>query len=112
MSAFDVPGALRRIRRLADASQREFAKQIGISKSTLAAVESGDRGLDARVFALAAETVGLRLALVDENGVPVDGMAAGSVRDRSGRQFPAHLDTRYGDDGWWHGPERYSRPVP
>ena len=34
------------------------------------------------------------------------------VRDRLGRRFPAHLDTRYSDEGWWHGPERYSRPVP
>ena len=112
MSGFDLGGALRRMRRMADASQRDFAEKIGISKTTLAAAESGDRGLDARVLAVAAETVGLRLALVDESGVPVEGMAADSVRDRSGRRFPAHLDTRHGDDGWWHGPERYSRPVP
>jgi HTH-type transcriptional regulator/antitoxin HipB len=68
--------------------------------------------LDTRVLAFAAETVGLRLALVDENGVSIDGMAADGVRDRSGRRFPAHLDTRYSDEGWWHGPERYSRAVP
>ena len=39
-------------------------------------------------------------------------MADGAVRDMSGRRFPAHLDTRYSDDGWWHGPERYSRAQP
>ena len=39
-------------------------------------------------------------------------MADGAVRDMSGRRFPAHLDTRYGDEAWWHGPERYSRVQP
>ena len=112
MSGFDLPAALRRIRRVADASQRELAEWIGISKSTLAGAESGNRGLDARVLAHAAEVAGLQLALLDENGDPVEGMTEGGVRDRFGRRFPAHLDTRYGDEGWWHGPERYSRPVP
>jgi HTH-type transcriptional regulator/antitoxin HipB len=112
MSGFDVPAALRRIRRLADASQRELAERIGISKSSLAGAESGSRGLDIRVFACAAEVAGLRLALVDDAGAPVEGMAEDAVRDRFGRRFPAHLDTRYSDEGWWHGPERYSRPVP
>jgi transcriptional regulator with XRE-family HTH domain len=112
VSGFDAGAALRRIRRLADVSQRELAERIGISKSTLAAVESGSRGLDARVLACAAEVAGLSLALLDENGDPVEGMAADGVRDRIGRRFPAHLDTRYSDEGWWHGPERYSRPAP
>ena len=112
MPDFDVAAALRRIRRLSDTSQRELAERIGIGKSTIAAVESGSRGLDVRVLACAAEVAGLSLALLDENGQPVEGMAADGVRDRSGRRFPAHLDTRYGDEGWWHGPERYSRPVP
>jgi HTH-type transcriptional regulator/antitoxin HipB len=112
MSGFDVAAALRRIRRLADASQRELAERIGISKSTVAAVESGSRGLDVRVLACAAELAGLSLALVDANGEPVEGMAPNGVRDRLGRRFPAHLDTRYSDEGWWHGPERYSRSTP
>ncbi|MDQ1661477.1 MAG: hypothetical protein QOJ68_1457 [Blastococcus sp.] len=112
VSGFDVAAALRRIRRLADASQRELAEWIGISKSALAAAESGSRGLDVRVLACAAEVAGLSLALLDRNGDRVEGMTPDGVRDRFGRRFPAHLDTRYGDEGWWHGPERYSRPVP
>ena len=39
-------------------------------------------------------------------------MSGDAVRDMGGRRFPAHLDTRYGDEGWWHGPERYSRQQP
>ncbi|MBM7807087.1 hypothetical protein JOD57_002924 [Geodermatophilus bullaregiensis] len=47
---------------------------------------------------------------MDGEGVEVAPMDAGAVRDEGGRCFPAHLDTRHGDDGWWHGPHRYDRP--
>ena len=39
-------------------------------------------------------------------------MADGAVRDMGYRRFPAHLDTRHSDEGWWHGSERYSRTEP
>jgi transcriptional regulator with XRE-family HTH domain len=109
---FDLCGALRRIRRIADLSQRDLAGAASISPSTLAHAEAGTRDLPVQSLARACAVVGLRIALLDENGDPVEGMADDSVRDRFGRRFPAHLDTRYSDEGWWHGPERYSRPVP
>jgi transcriptional regulator with XRE-family HTH domain len=109
---FDLCGALRRIRRIADLSQRDLAAAAGISPSTLAHAEAGTRDLPVQSLVRAGALVGLRLALLDENGEPVEGMAGDGVRDRFGRRFPAHLDTRYSDEGWWHGPERYSRPVP
>ena len=112
MSTFDLAGVLRRLRRRADASQREFAQLAGLSKTALAAAESGTRGLDARALARAAEAAGCRLAVMDADGSPVAGMAADAVRDMGGRRFPAHLDTRFSDEGWWHGPERYSRRQP
>ncbi|MCU1668010.1 MAG: transcriptional regulator, family [Blastococcus sp.] len=112
MSAFDLPAALRRIRRVADASQRELAARAGTSKSTIAAAESGVRGLDVCVLARAAEAAGLRLALLDAKGHEAVGMNGDAVRDMSGRRFPAHLDTRYSDERWWHGRERYSRRQP
>ena len=93
-------------------SQRQLAEHLGRSKSTIAAIEAGERGLDARTLGLAAELAGLRLALVDADGRQVTGMADDAVRDQAGRRFPAHLDTRYGDDDWWHGRERYSREQP
>ena len=110
--AFDLCGVLRRIRRAADLSQRELAGALGISIAAVAHAEAGTRDLPATVLARAAELAGLRLALLDEAGEQVAGMADGAVRDRAGRRFPAHLDTRYGDEDWWHGDERYSRDQP
>jgi HTH-type transcriptional regulator/antitoxin HipB len=112
MSAFDLPGVVRRIRRTADLSQRELALLLGLTKSSIGRVESGSAGLDARELARAATIAGLRLALVDDSGVEVAHMSAETVRDRGDRRFPAHLDTRYSDEGWWHGPHRFDRPQP
>jgi transcriptional regulator with XRE-family HTH domain len=112
VTSFDLPGLLRRIRRTADASQRELADRLAVSKSAIAAAESGAGGLDARDLARAAEVAQLRLTVVDVDGREVTGMAGGAVRDQGGRRFPAHLDTRYGDEDWWHGDERYSREQP
>jgi transcriptional regulator with XRE-family HTH domain len=109
---FDIGGALRRIRRRADLSQREMAEVSGISQSSLSKAEAGRRGLTVDLLVRCAALAGLRLALIDENGTEVPTMAADGVRDRAARRFPAHLDTRYGDEDWWHGPERYSREQP
>ncbi len=109
---FPLPGLLRRIRRMADCSQRELAARIGVSKAIVAAAENGTRGLPVAVLAQVASTVGGRLAVLDAAGRELTPMDDGAVRDRSGRRFPAHLDTRYGDADWWHGTERYSREQP
>jgi transcriptional regulator with XRE-family HTH domain len=103
---------LRRIRRRADLSQRELADLLSVAPSTVARAELGQRDLQVTVLVTAAELAGLRLALLDSDGHEVPGMDPGAVRDLSGRRFPAHLDTRYGDEGWWHGAERYSRERP
>jgi HTH-type transcriptional regulator/antitoxin HipB len=108
----DLVGLLRRIRRTADLSQRELALRIGVSKSAVAAAESGRSGLDVRAVARAAEVAGLRLALVDPAGRELPGMDPRSVRDTGGRRFPAHLDTRHSDQDWWHDAHRYSRKRP
>ena len=110
MTEFDLSGSLRRMRRLADLSQREMARRLDVSKSSVAAAESGVGGLDARVLARAAAVAGLRLALVDGAGTEVHPMAAGTVRDLSGRRFPAHLDTRRSDEGRWLYEPRRDRP--
>ena len=109
---FDLGGALRRVRRVADMSQRELSAAAGIARSTLAAAEAGTRDLGADALARAATLAGLRLALLDAEGVEVRPMGEDTVRDMGDRRFPAHLDTRYSDEAWWHGPERYSRPEP
>jgi HTH-type transcriptional regulator/antitoxin HipB len=109
---FDLPGLLRRIRRTADLSQRELGHLLHVPKSTVAAAEAGTRDFPAGLLGDAAALAGLRLALVDAEGREVVGMAGDAVRDRGLRRFPAHLDTRYSDEDWWHGEERRSRPEP
>ena len=111
MTQWDVPGVLRRIRRTADLSQRELAQRLGISKSGVAAVESGTADLDVGRLAAAAELAGLRLVLLDGDGREVTGMAADAVRDGARRRFPAHLDTRLSDESRLDG-HRYDRPIP
>jgi transcriptional regulator with XRE-family HTH domain len=112
VAEFHLPGTLRRIRRRADLSQRELADALQVSQSAVAQAESGRRDLPVGVLIRAAALAALRLAIVDETGQEVAGMAADAVRDRAQRRFPAHLDTRYGDEAWWHGDERYSREQP
>jgi transcriptional regulator with XRE-family HTH domain len=108
----DLRGALRRIRRRADLSQRELADACRIPQSAVAQAESGRRELPVGILNRAAALAGLRPALLDPEDQEVATMAGGAVRDRAGRRFPAHLDTRYGDEGWWHGDERYDREQP
>jgi transcriptional regulator with XRE-family HTH domain len=112
VSDFDLCGALRRIRRTADLSQRELAQAAGVGAAVISHVEAGRRGMTVDLLSRLASVAGLRLALLDTTGHEVPGMTDGAVRDEGGRRFPAHLDTRYGDVDWWHGRERYSRDQP
>ena len=105
--AIDVTGLVRRIRRIADLSQRELAARLQLSKSTVAAIEAGTRSVDVHLLAEAAALAGLRLALLDAHGVEVPGMRPDAVRDRGGRLFPAHLDTVLSEERasrWEHRP--------
>lgn len=107
---FDLCGALRRIRRLADVSQRELAAAASISPAAVAHAEAGTRDLPVASLARAAALAGLRLALLDGAGAEVAAMSAAGVRDLSGRRFPAHLDTRRSDEGVWLYEPRRDRP--
>jgi transcriptional regulator with XRE-family HTH domain len=110
VQAFDVSGTLRRIRRRADLSQRELAGLLQVSKSSIAAMEAGERGIDVRLLARAAAGAGLRLAMLDIDGDEIRPMSPDSVRDLVGRRFPAHLDTRHGDEGGGLYEPRRDRP--
>jgi transcriptional regulator with XRE-family HTH domain len=109
---FDLSAVLRRIRRRADLSQRELAAALGIAASTVTHVEARRRDMPVSLLDRAASLAGLRLALLDTEGTEVDPMSEDAVRDGAGRRFPAHLDTRHGDEDWWHGPHRYDRQRP
>ena len=108
--AFDLCGALRRIRRLADLSQRELAAAASVSLAAIAHAEAGSRDLPIASLARAAELAGLRLVLLDGAGREVPPMSDDTVRDLSGRRFPAHLDTRRSDEGTWLYEPRRDRP--
>jgi transcriptional regulator with XRE-family HTH domain len=109
---FDLGGALRRIRRIADLSQRELATASGISVSSLAHAEAGTRQLPVGALARAAAVAGLRLALVDAEGAEIAPMDRNAVRDMGGRFFPAHLDTAHSDERPGRFAHRYDRPRP
>lgn len=106
MTPFPLPGVLRRIRRIADCSQRELADRTGISKTAVAAAEKGTRDLPVAALARAAAGAGCRLVVLDPSGAELAPMRTDTVRDGAGRLMPAHLDTRHGDEGWWGGEHR------
>jgi transcriptional regulator with XRE-family HTH domain len=112
MDSAELSGLLRRIRRTADLSQRELAAACGVPQATIAQAEAGRRGLSVAALARVAAVAGLRVTLVAADGTELRPMDDGTVRDMGNRRFPAHLDTRYSEEQWWHGPERYSRPEP
>jgi HTH-type transcriptional regulator/antitoxin HipB len=106
----DLCGLLRRVRRIADLSQRELAGRLGVSAAAIGHAEAGRRDLPTGVLVRAARLAGLRVALLDADGREVTGMGRGTVRDAAGRRYPAHLDTRNGDDGWWYPGDRSPHP--
>ena len=107
MTEWDLAGILRRIRRQADMSQREIALACGVATSVVSKAEARSRDLPVQLLTRLAAVAGLRLAVLDAvTGAEVQPMRQDAVRDAADRQFPAHLDTRHGDDGWWGGPHR------
>ena len=77
--------------------------RLPASRSRPSAMPRRRRDLRRSASSRAAGLAGLRLALLDDGGREVAAMSADAVRDMGGRRFPAHLDTRYSDEGWWHG---------
>ena len=112
VSEFPVAGLVRRIRRAADLSQRQLAERCGVSQSVVARAESGQRDLRVGLLLCLADAAGLRLALLDRDDHEVTPMDCSAARDGGGRYFPAHLDTRHGDEDWWHDAHRYGRRRP
>lgn len=101
---FPTDAYLRAARAFADFSQRELAQASGLPPWLIARLESEPRLARVQTFARALDACGLRLAVTYRDSyefaseyIPVDG----ERRDRAGRRFPAHLDVRPAQLGWW-----------
>jgi len=95
----EVGRALRKARRRQRLSQREYAQQLGVSKSRLARLESdaGPQSLEMVSQILTASGFRLKVVDVTRGESPEDGALAAArleLCDASGRRFPAHLDAR------------------
>ena len=104
MQLDDIPGIIRRGRRINDMSQRQLADYADISITTIGAVEAGQFLPSLTKLWHLLDALGFQLTVIDAEGnevLPYDG---DGKRDRAGRLFPAHLDVRpvgrYGA-GWW-----------
>jgi HTH-type transcriptional regulator/antitoxin HipB len=95
---FDAGLAIVGARRHADLSQRDLARLSGVAQSTIAAIESGGRGVQVGVFAKLLAAASLRLEVVTPAGEELAPFASDAVRDNAGRRFPAHLDVLPPDD--------------
>ncbi|RZT84065.1 helix-turn-helix protein [Pseudonocardia sediminis] len=117
----DPAGLCRAVRRRADASQREMAERTGLSRSTIARIESGKLIPSLSVLNRILVETDLLLVAVDRNGrvvAPMEDPPDDDLRDGAGKRYPSHLDTIVDPEPgeWWasiygmaHPPETYHR---
>ncbi len=102
MGPFDgeVPGLVRRIRRILDVSQRGLAELLKVSQSVVARWETGRTSPRVGVVHHLLRLAGLHACFHDdETGEEVEPMRDDGARDRRGRRHPAHVDLSV--IGWW-----------
>lgn len=91
---FDVPGLIRRVRRVCDLNQLELAERLGVSQSTIGRWETGAAEPTVSMFTTLVALAGWSLSVRDENAEAVRPMRPDGVRDAAGRRRPAHLDVK------------------
>lgn len=91
---FDVPGLIRRVRRVCDLNQLELAGRLGVSQSTIGRWETGAAEPTVSMFTTLVALAGWSLSVRDENAEAVRPMRPDGVRDAAGRRRPAHLDVK------------------
>jgi transcriptional regulator with XRE-family HTH domain len=103
MGPFDgeIPGLVRRVRRILDVSQRGLAALLEVSQSVVARWETGRTSPRACVVHHLLRLAGLHATFHDdETGEVVEPMRDDGCRDRRARRHPAHVDLTV--IGWWH----------
>lgn len=108
-TALDVPGLVRRVRRVGDWSQRDLAAHLGVSQSSVAQWETGRGEPSLALFARLLGLIDAHLEVVDADGAELTPMRADAVRDRQHRRYPAHLDPQPVRQIWR---PRWDRPEP
>jgi transcriptional regulator with XRE-family HTH domain len=110
---YPLSGIVRRVRRAADLSQRELAERAGLSRTLVAAIETGTRTPSLRALIRILAAAQYRLVAVDGQGrlvLPLEVWQ--DTADGAGRRYPAHLDTIldpvFGD--WWADGFGLARP--
>jgi transcriptional regulator with XRE-family HTH domain len=98
----DGPGLVRRLRRLADLSQRDAARVLQVSQSTVARWETGNGSPSLVQLQELADLGGVRVVLRDGRGREHPPMRDEVAHDRAGRHYPAHLDPH--ESGWYTPP--------
>lgn len=96
----EVPGMVRRVRRILGVSQRGLAALLEVSQSVVARWETGRTSprADALQRLLTMAHVGT-VFHDEESGEVVEPMRDDGARDRALRRFPAHCDLKV--RGWW-----------
>lgn len=111
----DTCGLVRAVRRRADMSQRELAAVTGLSRATIARIET--RALAPSLGTLGAilAVAGIRLVAVDADNRMVTSMAdppTTDLRDGAARRYPSHLDVILDPlpGEWWADRYGLARP--
>lgn len=93
VAELDVPGLIRRVRRVLRVSQRGLAERLGVSAGLVGGWESGEREPSLALFQTLLGLADLQLAVTTVEGAAVRPMGSPeTVRDRGGRFCPAHLE--------------------
>jgi transcriptional regulator with XRE-family HTH domain len=108
-----LPGIVRRVRRLADLSQRELATRVGVAHSTISRLEAGRLVPSLNTLLRILDAAELVLVVTDAEGQVIEPMRIwDETRDGGDKAFPAHLDLildpRSGE--WWADKYGLARP--
>lgn len=89
---FDVPGYIRKVRRVRDLSQRDLALRLGVGQTTVARWETGTVEPSLSAFRALLALADWDLQVRDMDQREVASMRNDAVRDEAGRRCPAHMD--------------------